>query len=383
MFTGSPRGEGTWFALPHRLSLVLAVQAAVRPSRGVQALSLRSEQGDREQSVTQPLVIPPVSEEAARPLLSIRHLKVQYPQRGWFWRQRGLVRAVQDLHLDVQAGETVGIVGESGCGKSSLARALAGLVTSTSGSIRYAGRELIGLDKKSWRAVRRDIQMVFQDPLASLNPKLTIRRIVAEPLQQLCPELDAAAREARVVDMIRRVGLDADCLDKRPHEFSGGQCQRIGIARALVVRPKILICDEPVSALDVSVQAQIVNLLKELQREFGLTMLFIAHDLAVVRHVAQRVLVMYLGRVVEQGPAEIVYMQAKHPYTRLLLASVPGEGGAPVIEGEPPDPANPPMGCPFHTRCPMMDSMCVRSLPHLRRVGPEQYAACHFVGGGS
>jgi oligopeptide transport system ATP-binding protein len=316
-------------------------------------------------------------------LLSIRHLRVQYPRRGWFWRRTGTVRAVEDLHLDLREGETVGIVGESGCGKSSLARALIGLNKPVSGSIRYAGRELVGIRKKEWRSIRREMQMVFQDPLASLNPKHSIRRILNEPLQNLCPELDATQREARILETIRRVGLDADCLDRKPKEFSGGQAQRIGIARALVVRPKLLICDEPVSALDVSIQAGVVNLLLELQREFGLTMIFIAHDLAVVRYVSQRVAVMYLGRVIEQGPADQVYSQPKHPYTRLLLASVPGEGSDPPPDGEPPDPANPPMGCAFHPRCPMVDTMCVRDMPHLRRVGPSQYAACHFVGGAS
>ena len=316
-------------------------------------------------------------------LLSIRHLRVHYPRRGWFWRRSGPVRAVEDFHLDLREGETVGIVGESGCGKSSLARALLGLLRPASGSIRYDGRELVGLKKKEWRGIRREVQMVFQDPLASLNPKHSIGRILNEPLQNLCPELDSAQREARILEIIRRVGLDADCLDRKPREFSGGQAQRIGIARALMVKPRLLICDEPVSALDVSVQAGVVNLLIELQREFGLTMIFIAHDLAVVRYVSQRVAVMYLGRVVEQGPADQVYSQPKHPYTRLLLASVPGEGAAAAADGEPPDPANPPMGCAFHPRCPMVDTMCVRDMPHLRRVGPQQYAACHFVGGAS
>ncbi len=314
-------------------------------------------------------------------LLSIRHLRVQYPRRGWFWRRTGTVRAVEDFHLDLREGETVGIVGESGCGKSSLARALVGLSKPVSGSIRYAGRELVGLRRKDWRAIRREVQMVFQDPLASLNPKHSIRRILNEPLQNLCPDLDASQREARILEIIRRVGLEPDCLDRKPKEFSGGQAQRIGIARALIVKPKLLICDEPVSALDVSIQAGIVNLLLELQREFGLTMIFIAHDLAVVRYVSQRVAVMYLGRVVEQGPADQVYSQPKHPYTRLLLASVPGEDSTPPPDGEPPDPAHPPMGCAFHPRCPMVDTMCVREMPHLRRVGPNQYAACHFVGG--
>jgi oligopeptide transport system ATP-binding protein len=312
---------------------------------------------------------------------------VRFRPRGrWFWSRRGWISAVKDLHLDIYAGEAIGIVGESGSGKSTLARALVGLTkTATSGSIRYNERELIGLDAKSWRSVRREIQLVFQDPLASLNPKWTVRRIVGEPLQQLCPEMDAAARERRVVEVLERVGLGADCLDRRPHEFSGGQAQRIGIARALTVKPKVLVCDEPVSALDVSIQAQIVNLLMDLREEFGLTLIFIAHDLAVIRQLSSRVVVMYFGRIVEQGLTARVFQQPRHPYTRMLLASLPGapeSEKAEKIAGEPPDPQLPVLGCPFHTRCPLVDTLCVRELPVLRRVGSGHYAACHFVGRG-
>ncbi len=323
-------------------------------------------------------------EESARPQLSIRHLRVRFRPRGrWFWPQRGWISAVNDVHLDIRAGETVGIVGESGSGKSTLARALVGLTKTAGGSIRYNERELLGLDAKSWRGVRRDIQLVFQDPLASLNPKWTIRRIVGEPLQQLCPEMDADGRDRRVLEVLQRVGLGSDCLDRRPHEFSGGQAQRIGIARALAVGPKVLICDEPVSALDVSIQAQIINLLMDLRDELGLTLLFIAHDLAVIRQISSRVVVMYFGRVVEQGPVARIFEQPRHPYTRMLLASLPGtEQGIEKIDGEPPDPRMPILGCPFHTRCPLVDSMCVRELPTLRRVGADHYAACHFVGTG-
>src|SRR5579859_2236505 len=226
------------------------------------------------------------------PILSVRHLKVQFRPRGLPWRRRGLIHAVDDLHLDLRAGETLGIVGESGCGKSTLARTLIGLQEAHSGSIRYGGQELTALSKKDWRPLRREIQMVFQDPLASLNPKMTVGQIVAEPLRELCPEIPAAQHPTLVAQMLERVGLSADIVDRHPHEFSGGQAQRIGIARALMVRPKVLICDEAVSALDVSVRAQIVNLLAELRREYGLTLIFIAHDLAIVRYLCDRVLVM-------------------------------------------------------------------------------------------
>ncbi len=327
------------------------------------------------------------------PILSVRHLKVQFRPRGiWPWQRRSPIRAVDDLHLDLRAGETLGIVGESGCGKSSLARTLIGLQAPTSGSIRYAGRELAKLSKKEWRPLRRELQMVFQDPLASLNPRMTVGQIVAEPLAELCPEIPASEHAARVAAMLQRVGLSPDIVDRHPHEFSGGQAQRIGIARALIVRPKVLICDEAVSALDVSVRAQIVNLLMELRQEYGLTLIFIGHDLAIVRYLCDRVLVMYLGKVMEQAGASDLFGSPKHPYTRALLAAAPAAAAAPEpVDGknrkkkrkagaaELPNPAQPPMGCVFHTRCPLMESACVASVPSLRRVGPEHYAACHFV----
>ncbi len=329
------------------------------------------------------------------PILSVRHLKVYFrPRSIWPWQRDAHVRAVDDLHLDLRAGETLGIVGESGCGKSTLARALIGLQAPTSGSIRYAGRELAGLSKKDWQPLRRELQMVFQDPLASLNPKMTVGQIVAEPLRELCPEIPAAEHAQRVAAMLERVGLSRDIVDRHPHEFSGGQAQRIGIARALIVKPKVLICDEAVSALDVSVRAQIVNLLVELRQEYGLTLIFIAHDLAIVRYLCDRVLVMYLGKVMEQAGAADLFGTPKHPYTRALMAAAPVGASAPAVveeaggkkkkkrkplAGDLPSPAHPPMGCVFHTRCPLMETACVASIPSLRRVGPEHYAACHFV----
>jgi len=321
-------------------------------------------------------------------ILSVRHLKVQFRPRGALpWQRRGTINAVDDLHLDLRPGETLGIVGESGCGKSTLARTLVGLQQADSGSIRYAGQELTALSKKDWRPLRREIQMVFQDPLASLNPKMTVGQIVAEPLRELCPEIPAAQHPQLVAQMLERVGLPRDCVERLPHEFSGGQAQRIGIARALIVRPKVLICDEAVSALDVSVRAQIVNLLAELRREYGLTLIFIAHDLAIVRYLCDRVVVMYLGKVMEQAPSEELFALPRHPYTRALLAAAPGAqaaaGEAKKVKGKKggnqPDPAHPPMGCVFSTRCPLVESACVRSAPNLRRTGPEHYAACHFV----
>jgi oligopeptide transport system ATP-binding protein len=322
----------------------------------------------------------------------VRHLKIQFRQRrSWPWQRRGWIRAVDDLHLDLRAGETLGIVGESGCGKSTLARALVGLQAPTSGSIRLAGRELVGLPEKQWRPLRREIQMVFQDPTGSLDPRMSVAQIVEEPLRELFPELSAAERAERARAMIARVGLPADAGARLPHEFSGGQAQRIGIARALVVRPAILICDEAVSALDVSMRAQIVSLLAGLRREYGLSMIFIAHDLPVVRYLSDRVAVMYLGKVMEQASAHELFAAPQHPYTRALLAAA-----APAAPATATAPAPAPsarkavaraeaaaalanMGCVFHSRCPLMEGACVRSAPQLRRTGIEHYAACHFL----
>jgi len=322
---------------------------------------------------------------AVAPLLSVRRLRVHFPLRGgWPWTPRGVLRAVEEVNLDIQPGETLGIVGESGCGKSTLARALIGLQPITAGGISYRGQELSKLDEEGWRAIRREIQMVFQDPLASLDPRMTVGQVVGEPLQSLYPEIGAAERESRVIHWLERVGLSAAHLDRYPHEFSGGQCQRIGIARALIVQPKLLICDEPVSALDVSVQAQIVNLLRDLQREFGLSMLFIAHDLAVVRLISHRVLVMYLGRIMEQGTRETLFSQPLHPYTKALMAAVPGrrvDDPNLIARGEIPSPSNAPLGCVFTTRCPIADPHCTRQVPTLRSLARDRAVACHFVGG--
>ncbi len=328
---------------------------------------------------------------ASAPLLSVRRLRVHYPKRGLLpWTRSRTVRAIDDLHFDLQPGETLGIVGESGCGKSTLARTLVGLQDASGGSIRYQGQELIGLDRKTWKPLRRDVQLVFQDPLGSLSPKMKVLDIVAEPLKALMPEVPADQRKARAMALLARVGLGDEIADRRASELSGGQAQRVGIARALIVEPKLLICDEPVSALDVSIQAQIINLLSDLARERNLAMIFIAHDLAVVRQLADRVLVMYLGKVMEQGRADDVYAHPRHPYTRALLEAVPviaAEGEAPKrrkrLGGPAANPGQPPMGCVFHPRCPLVEHACVQSVPGLRKVeGAEQYAACHFVAAG-
>lgn len=326
---------------------------------------------------------------ATAPLLSVRRLRVLYAKRGMLPFSRNLsIRAIDDLHFDLQAGETLGIVGESGCGKSTLARTLVGLQDASSGSIRYNGEELVGLGRKAWKPLRRDIQLVFQDPLGSLSPKMKVVDIVAEPLKALRPEFDAQERRARALALLERVGLGPEIADRKASELSGGQGQRVGIARALIVEPKLLICDEPVSALDVSIQAQIINLLSDLARERNLAMIFIAHDLAVVRQLSNRVLVMYLGKVMEQGRAEDVYARPRHPYTRALLEAAPvidagaGKKKRRLLGGDTPNPAQPPMGCVFHPRCPLAEHACVQSVPLLRRVDGEQYAACHFVAAG-
>ncbi|MDB5972848.1 MAG: ATP-binding cassette protein [Hydrocarboniphaga sp.] len=328
------------------------------------------------------------------PLLAVRRLKIHYPLRSRLpWRRGGVARAVDGVDFNLYPGETLGIVGESGSGKSSIARALVGLQPVTSGAIEYTaadGRtvDLARLDKKAWRPLRRDIQLVFQDPQSSLNPRHRIGRIIEEPLKTLFPDLTRTERTARMLAMLEKVGLGTEHAERFPHELSGGQCQRVGIARALIVQPRVLICDEPVSALDVSVQAQIINLLAELQAEYGLAMIFIAHDLAVVRHLSQRVLVMYFGRIMEQAQRDALFQQAVHPYTRALLAAMPPdeltmpqhEYARPALQGEVPNPLSPPPGCVFATRCPMADQSCNRAMPSLRRVAHGGYAACHFVG---
>ncbi|MCC5795123.1 MAG: ABC transporter ATP-binding protein [Chromatiales bacterium] len=323
----------------------------------------------------------------SRMLLAAEEVSVRFrlPPERLFSRAREL-QAVSEVSLTVAERETLGIVGESGCGKSTLARALLRLVEPAAGRVQFDGRELTALDRTQLKAARRDLQLVFQDPLAALDPRMTVRDIVAEPLRTFRPELRAAEVTAEVTKILEEVGLEAAHLYRYPHQFSGGQCQRIGIARALILRPKLLVCDEPVSALDVTIQSQIINLLRDLQERFGLTLLFIAHDLAVVREISHRVMVMYLGRVVELAPVERLYASPEHPYTRALLAAVPipdpereRNRVRTPLAGEPPSAFAPPSGCAFRTRCPHAIERCAEERPALRDYRGA-LVACHLAG---
>lgn len=321
-------------------------------------------------------------------LLSVKNLKVHFAIRGdspWPWTPTRALKAVDGVSFDLHAGETLGIVGESGCGKSTLARALINLVPITDGSVVWQGDEMRGASDAQWQAKRKTVQMIFQDPLASLDPRMTVAQIIGEPLRTHCPELSNAEHNARVLAMMLRVGLTAQQINRYPHEFSGGQCQRIGIARALILQPKVVICDEPVSALDVSIQAQIINLLKELQAEMGLALVFIAHDLAVVKHISQRVMVMYLGRAMEVAQKHALYDTPHHPYTQALLSAIPVpdpriERGKTLqlLQGDLPSPINQPTGCVFRTRCPKAIAQCGQAIPPLRKVGDQSQSACIF-----
>ena len=324
------------------------------------------------------------------PLLDVRDLVKHYPgERAWLGlgKPKRVVRAVDGVSFTIAAGQTLGLVGESGSGKSTVARTLLRLTEPTAGAALFEGRDVFALPPGELRALRRRMQIVFQDPYSSLNPRMTVRQTLREPLaiHRLAAGADADRRVAALLD---EVGLDATLADSYPHELSGGQRQRVGIARALSVEPAFIVCDEPVSALDVSVQAQVLNLLTDLQRRHRLTYLFIAHDLAVVRHTAEQVAVMYLGKIVERAPAATVYQSPRHPYTRSLLSAVPvPDPNAPrrriVLSGDVPSPANPPPGCPFHPRCPhpRKNERCRTEIPALRAVGSGggHLAACHFA----
>lgn len=320
-------------------------------------------------------------------ILTVRDLRVYFEIRsneGWLSKPQTL-RAVDGVTFDLLQGETLGVVGESGCGKSTMARAILGLVPVTAGSVLFAGKDLARLDAGEMRAQRQHLQIIFQDPLASLDPRMTLGQIIAEPLRSFFPKLTASERQAKVVEMMNHVGLLPEQINRYPHEFSGGQAQRIGIARALILRPEVIVCDEPVSALDVSIKAQILNLLSDLQERFGLSLLFIAHDLASVRHASRRVMVLYLGKVMELAPWREIYRTPLHPYTQALIQAIPPADpkrarSNPVkpLGGELPSPISPPSGCVFRTRCAHAVERCSIEVPALRPVG-ESLVACHLA----
>ncbi len=323
---------------------------------------------------------------AEEKLLAVRDLRKHFAIKGGILsRTIDKVHAVDGVSFDIGKGETLGLVGESGCGKSTTGRCILRLIEPSSGEVWFKGADVTRMDGEALRALRRDMQIIFQDPYASLNPRLKVGAIIGEALTIHRLASSPRALEERVVQLLERVGLQADHIHRFPHEFSGGQRQRIGIARALAVDPKLIVCDEPVSALDVSIQAQVINLLEDLQEEFGLTYLFIAHDLSVVEHISTRVAVMYLGRVVEIAPSRDLYDNPLHPYTEALLSAVPIPDPTVkrtriMLQGDVPNPIRPPSGCHFHTRCPIAKPDCAQRVPELRESNPGHWVSCHYRG---
>ena len=317
-------------------------------------------------------------------LLEVKDLRMHFPiTSGFFQRQSGAVKAVDDVSFTIARGETLGLVGESGCGKTSMARSIVQLHKPTAGQVIFDGEDLVKLKDKEMRSMYRRVQLIFQDPYGSLDPRMTCGDIVGEPLKVHKLTKGKGEYHDRVAELLTLVGLNPYMANRYPHEFSGGQRQRIGIARALAVEPELLVCDEPVSALDVSVQAQIINLLEELQQQFGLTYLFIAHDLSLVRHISHRVAVMYLGRIVEVAESDELFANPQHPYTKALMSAIPLPDPIEevnreriVLPGEPPSPANPPAGCVFNPRCPIAIEDCAAAIPETREVSPGHFVAC-------